>query len=181
MLDELSHNRDLVELLKSGGVAVVRTDTLYGVVARADDERAVERVFAAKGRDADKSCIVLLADFDAAFGSAKGLHGAVHFRQPTSVLVRSVGAPAWLLRQNNEIAYRIPASNGLRDLLRLTGPLIAPSANLQGQPPARTIDEARAYFGDAVDMYVDGGEVPADMAPSRIVRIHQDGVQERLR
>ena len=181
MLYELSHNRELVELLTSGGVAVMRTDTLYGVVARADDERAVERVFAAKGRDADKSCIVLLADFDDAFGSAKGLRSALQSQQPTSVLVESIGAPVWLLRQNNEIAYRIPADSGLRDFLRLTGPLIAPSANLQGQPPARTINQARAYFGDAVDMYVDGGEVPADMAPSRIVRIRPDGSQERLR
>ena len=51
----------LIQTLKNGGIAVVRTDTVYGVIACADDEMAVERVYSAKQRDPSKQCIVLLA------------------------------------------------------------------------------------------------------------------------
>lgn len=46
-------NEDLVEHLKGGGIAIIRTDTLYGIVARAAHEAAVEQVFSVKSRDRD--------------------------------------------------------------------------------------------------------------------------------
>jgi L-threonylcarbamoyladenylate synthase len=184
MTTHLSDNHKLIDTLVSGGVAVIRTDTLYGLVASADNEAAVERVYAIKGRDAHKSCIVLLDDMRRAYARAGELVAddeRYHSDTPTSFLIDGSGAPAWLLRENNELAYRVPASQELRDFLSRTGPLIAPSANPQGLPPARTVDEARAYFGDAVDVYADGGTVPADTPPSRLLRIHDDGTVERLR
>lgn len=184
MFEELAKNHELVELLRGGGVAVLRTDTLYGLVASADDEAAVERVYAIKGRDVNKSCIVLLDDMRSAYGRGDELDSDAHrFHSdvPTSFLINGSAAPAWLLRENNDLAYRVPAYHALRRFLALTGPLIAPSANPQGQPPARTIAEAREYFGDAVDYYADGGEVPADTPPSRLLRVHDDGRVERLR
>ena len=51
------------------------------------------------------------------------------------------------------------------------GPVIAPSANKQGEPPFRTIDAARQQFGEAVDYYCDGGVVPEVVQPSRIIRV----------
>ncbi|HEX8390226.1 MAG TPA: L-threonylcarbamoyladenylate synthase [Candidatus Saccharimonadales bacterium] len=183
MLENLSQNHKLVEVLRGGGVAVVRTDTLYGLVAQADNEAAVERVYATKGRDAGKSCIVLLAEPTDAYDFTQQLQRNVasYADTPTSFLTDAPSAPPWLLRQNNQLAYRVPVADNLRELLRRTGPLIAPSANPQGQPPARSVDEARAYFGAAVDLYIDGGTIPADMPPSRLVRVHFDGSVERLR
>ncbi len=171
--------RDLVATLLAGGIAVVRTDTLYGIVARADDEAAVERVYAAKGRNPGKSCIVLIAHREHAYGENDDV--AFEWDEPTSVLVASPQAPAWLLRENELIAHRLPKVEWLQEVIAQTGPLIAPSANPEGLPPAMTIDEAKAYFGEQVDRYVDGGEVPGDMPPSRLIRIHNDGTLERLR
>lgn len=184
MFEDLVKNHELIELLKSGGIAVIRTDTLYGLVASADDEAAVERVYTVKGRDAHKSCIVLLDDMRSAYGRGDELGSDAHRYQsdvPTSFLIHGSGAPDWLLRENNDLAYRVPQSLAFRQFLAQTGPLIAPSANPQGLPPARSIAEARAYFGAAVDLYVDGGEVPADTPPSRLLRIHDDGRVESLR
>ena len=184
MFEDLAKNHELIELLRSGGIAVIRTDTLYGLVASADDEAAVERVYTVKGRDAHKSCIVLLDDMRSAYGRGDELDSDAHRYQsdvPTSFLINGSGAPDWLLRENNDLAYRVPQSVPFRQFLAQTGPLIAPSANPQGLPPARSIAEARAYFGTAVDLYVDGGEVPADTPPSRLLRIHDDGRVERLR
>lgn len=183
-MTKLSQNHELIELLRSGGVAVIRTDTLYGIVASADDHVAVERVYQIKGRDANKSCIVLLDDMRSAYGRGDELDAdehRYHSDVPTSFLINGQGAPNWLMRENNDLAYRVPNDLNLRHFLSKTGPLIAPSANPQGQPPARTIQEAKVYFGDAVDMYVDGGEVPVDTPPSRLLRVHDDGNVERLR
>lgn len=179
----LNHNEDLIETLLSGGVAVIRTDTLYGLVARADDESAVARVYAIKHRNPSKSCIILVDSPASIYGSADG-RASVLSPMPTlpvSYLIDGSGAPPWLLRQNRELAYRIPTVSEVRDLLTITGPLIAPSANPEGQPPARTIDEAKNYFGDLVDIYVDGGTVSDATEASKLIRLHPDGTQERLR
>jgi len=183
MPKRLSENHELIETLRRGGVAVVRTDTLYGLVARADDRVAVERVYGIKSRDQLKSCIILLDTTRFAYDNHVELDADVHRYHdvPTSFLIESPHAPTWLLRKNSELAYRVPADENLRGLLKKTGPLIAPSANPEGLPPARTIQEAKEYFGDRVDMYVDGGEVPADTQPSQLLRINKDGHVERLR
>lgn len=183
MFNELSTNQALITLLISGGAAVIRTDTLYGIVASADNEAAVERVYAIKHRNPQKSCIILIDKPSSAYSHNDELELDVreHHETPTSFLIDGHGAPEWLLRQNDELAYRVPASADLRALLRKTGPLIAPSANPEGMPPAMTITEAQRYFGESIDMYVDGGEVPAGTPPSRLLRIYPDGRQERLR
>ena len=170
------------QILIDGGVAVIRTDTLYGLVARADQQLAVERIYSIKQRTPTKPPIILVASTDQFFDS---------FDQATldqlnklwpgkiSIILPAAEAPQWLQRGSQSLAYRIPADEPLRALLALTGPLIAPSANPEGQPPAANIDQARDYFGDLVDIYVDGGDV-TDASPSRLYRL--DGVEmERLR
>lgn len=184
MNDTLANNHELIEILRQGGIAVVRTDTLYGIVARADIETAVDRVYAVKGRDANKSCIVLVDDMKKAYGRAEELaleQRTYRSDTPTSFLIDGKDAPAWLLRDTTELACRVPATEDLRAFLAATGPLIAPSANPQGQAPARTVAEAKAYFGDRVDYYADDGEVPEDTPPSQLIRVHDDGTVERLR
>ncbi len=171
--------KQLISILNSGGIAVVRTDTLYGLLARAEDEAAVKKVYEVKQRDPSKSCIVLIADSSQAYGDLSNT--IVSDGIPTSILVDAPKAPAWLLRTNNQLAHRIPNNDFLKDVIRETGPLIAPSANPESLPPASTIDEARAYFGDVVDIYIDGGAVSSDIPPSRLIRVTATGDIERLR
>lgn len=171
--------QELISVLMNGGIAVIRTDTIYGMVARANDEKAVERVFAAKGRNPEKSCIILVADPLQAYGDLASV--SYDISRPTSVLIDAPDAPKWLLRANELLAHRVPDIPWLKQVISETGPLIAPSANLEGMPPARTIAEAQAYFGDKVDLYVDGGEVPVDTPPSTLIRVNEDGTVEKLR
>jgi L-threonylcarbamoyladenylate synthase len=88
--------------------------------------------------------------------------------------------PEHLSHLDGELGYRVPAEADLRALLKRTGPLVAPSANPEGAPPAADIAETRAYFGNQVDLYVDGGRVTANK-PSRIIRFTADGASEVLR
>lgn len=79
--------------------------------------------------------------------------------------------PNWahIHRGSHTLAFRLPDPAWLRTLLRQSGPIIAPSANPQGMPPSKTIEDAERYFGTTVDFYVDGGAL--DNAPSTVVRI----------
>lgn len=171
--------------LRAGGVVVLRTDTIYGIVARADDENACERVYQAKGRDANKPCIVLIADdaqiWDGASREAFTKVAADIGDEATSIIVPSgENTPEWIPHENNTVAFRIPNKPELRRLLLSTGPLIAPSANPSGAEPAANVEQAETYFGDTVDLYVDAGTV-SNMAPSRVVRVNQAGEIEHLR
>lgn len=173
---------NLADILVSGGVAVARTDTLYGVLARADDEMTVERVFEIKGRDRDKPLIILLAEADQAFNGAEFVSRfSEQADKPTTVIVDSPGAYEWLRHDDMSVAYRVPKNKKLLDLLRQTGPLVAPSANPQGHEPANNIEQAKKYFGESVDWYEDDGDVPTDQAPSHIVKIKSDNTVEVLR
>ena len=103
---------------------------------------------------------------------------------PTSVIVPvEEQTPEWLKHHDevmDDVAFRIPLTQDwLVNVLKLTGPLVAPSANIQSQPHAANIHEAYKYFGDAVDLYVDGGTVEA-AEPSHLYRV-RNGRAERLR
>ena len=167
---------DLTEVLANGGIAVVRTDTIYGIIARASKKRAVEKVYTVKNRDPSKQCIILIPGS----GSVRE-HSAVISKYstpeqpPTSIIVPKTSEHDWLLRGGDTIAYRVVRDDFLKKVVQAVGPVIAPSANPEGMPPARTIEEARAYFGDMVDIYVDGGEVPEDTQTSRIISVSDDG------
>jgi len=173
---------NLLETIQSGGVAVMRTDTVYGLVASALNETAVQRVFQIKNRDADKPLILLLPDARAAFAGKEIVKKySEEASLPTTVIVNSPQAPKWLQHADSTVAYRVPLDNSLRELLRQTGPLVAPSANPQGMPPAKNILEAKDYFGNKVDLYVDGGEVSPDTKPSQIICLKDDGEIHYLR
>ena len=176
---------EIAGLLISGGVAVIRTDTLYGIVACADNREAVERVFTVKSRPLDKQCIVLVANpahmWDEVSEETYEQITVDLTDTPTSVIVPvDADTPEWIHRGGTDVAFRVPNNMFLHELLLLTGPLIAPSANPDSEAPAQSVAEAVDYFGENVDMYVDGGFVD-DVTPSRLVRVQPDGKLERLR
>lgn len=162
--------------LQNGGIAVVRTDTIYGIIALAANEAAVQKVFDAKHRDRSKQCIVLIADAQDVSAHEKTIAAYSAIDQPpTSVIVPSSNEPSWLLRGGATIAYRVVREPFLKKVVEAVGPVIAPSANPEGLVPAQTIAEAKEYFGEQVDCYIDGGTVPADITASRIIEVAQDG------
>lgn len=175
---------NLAHSLKQGGIAVIPTDTLYGIVARASDEAAVERIYKLRGRAPDKPCIILAAGIwqitDMSLWT--DMHHALagkYWPGPLSLVAPVAKTEAYLHRGTHTLAYRVPDRADLRKLLALSGPLVAPSANTQGNPPATTIAEAYAYFGDRIDGYVDGGMLDG-AAPSTVAAV-QDGAVRVLR
>ena len=167
------------ERLAKGAIGILPTDTLYGFVASALSADAVDRLYQARGRNENKPCIVLLADSDdiARFGRILSLEenallGTVWPGAVSVILSGFLDTFSYLHRGTGTIAFRVPDVLALRDMLRISGPIIAPSANPEGMKPAETIEEAEAYFGDRADFFVDGGKLSG--LPSTVVRLEND-------
>ncbi len=162
----------VVQLLKAGKVGVIPTDTIYGIVGSALNPKTVERIYKLRKRSIDKPFIILISQlsdlkkFEIQITEKQREFLENHWPNPISVVVSGM-------------AFRIPKDLWLRRLLDQIGPLVAPSANFEGEKPAETISEAKKYFGDNVDFYVDGGVIKSQ--PSTLIRLNEDGTYTILR
>lgn len=160
------------KLLKNGGIGFMPSDTIYGLSCRALDQAAVERLRQVKGRSGSKRMIVLIADI----GQLQELDIAEteiepaipYWPGPLTLIASTPRAPLWLHRGGRTFGIRMPDDDRLRRLISDVGPIISTSANPEGQTEARTARQAKAYFGDKLDFYVDAG--PIEDQSSTIVR-----------
>ena len=166
-----------VEVLRSGGVAVVPTDTVYGLAARPEDAEAVRAVFRAKGRPEGMHLPVLAASvaqvraLGVAFNAAAAVLAERWWPGPLTLAFGfdpGLERPIWLAGRE-EVAVRIPDHDFLRALLGQTGALLVTSANPHGAPTPRTAHDVAASLGPAVDLVVDAG--PLDDVPSTLVNV----------
>lgn len=180
------NNDILLHTLVAGGVAVIPTDTIYGIVGRAEDKATVERIYKIRQRDESKPCIILIHNESelnkfGIFLEDSQKEKLKEFKdKPTSFILDCKDEKfAYLHRGIQSLAFRIPQNIELKNLLKQTGPLIAPSANTEGYYPSKNIAEAKNYFGDLVDIYIDGGELSSNA--SRIIRLSNDGRVDIIR
>lgn len=154
------------DVLKNGGVIIAPTDTLYGVLTRAEDEKAVKRIYNIKGRDDNKPLIVLITSiaslqkFDITLDDMQKKFLQRIWPGKVSVILSCPNKKFdYIHRGKKSIAFRMIGKRQARlsTLINSVGPLVAPSANLQGQKPSYTVWEAKHYFGDKVDLYLCGG------------------------
>ena len=168
----------IVKGINSGGVGVLPTDTLYGLVAKASDEAAVKRLYHLKSRE-QKPGTLIAANIDqlVELGLKRRYLQAVERYWPGAVSVVIPTGPVLnhLHQGKYSLAVRIPDDKELQSLLAKTGPLLTSSANQPGEAPAKNITEARNYFGDKVDFYVDGGTLEGE--PSTVIRVVDDAVE----
>ncbi len=165
-------------LQRQGEIAIIPTDTVYGVVARAADPQAVAQLYKLKHREGKPGTLVAasinqLVDIGVKrhyLTTAKELWpGAVSIIIPCGQNLRYIHQGA------DSLAIRIPNDPWLLELLQQTGPLLTSSANQPGEPPATTIAEAKVYFGNQVDWYEDGGLVNRE--PSTVIRIINNAIE----
>jgi L-threonylcarbamoyladenylate synthase len=162
-------------VLRGGGVVAYPSDTVYGLGAAASDARAIERVFAAKGRDAEKALSLLLADaadlapLCAEVPLAARVLAQRYWPGPlTLVLRRSPAFHSAALGGGETVAVRVPDHPFLRELIRALGePVTGTSANASGRPACRSAQEVELELGDAVDLVIDGG--PSAAGPESTV------------
>ncbi len=172
----------LSDMLVSGKVGVIPTDTVYGLVARASDEEAVARLYTLKHRD-HKPGTVIAADvqqlIDLGVPAADIEVVARLWPNPLSVDMLVGDDLAYLHQDTGHCAFRVVDDQEVRALLVRTGPLLTTSANDPGAPLAENLVQAQNYFRDTVDFYVEGGD-RSGRIPSTVAR-YRSGHFEVLR
>jgi L-threonylcarbamoyladenylate synthase len=168
------------QLERHGSIGVIPTDTVYGVVARAADAEAVERLYQLKKREKKPGTLIAASISQLEeLGLKHRYLKAVEQYWPGAVsVVIPVSDPAlaYLHQDKLSLAVRIPADKKLQALLKKTGPLLTSSANHPDEPVATTIKQAKDYFAGQVDFYADGGDL-SGRQPSTIIRIVDDAVE----
>ncbi len=157
--------------IAAGGVIAFRTDTFYGLGADPFDARAIRKIRLLKGREEAKPILLLISDDSqvdrfiqqAAFFK---LVARKHWPAPLTLIgVARPELPAALTASTHTLGVRLPDDENVRAFVRACGgALTATSANVSGQPPARTAKEVENYFPAGIDLIVDGGEVTATEA-----------------
>jgi L-threonylcarbamoyladenylate synthase len=177
ILNELS-NKQVIDLLNNGRVGILPTDTLYGLACRSADENAVAKLYKLKSRD-HKPGTVIAASVEQLIelGLKARYVKAVEQFWPNALSIEIPHHIDYLSQSTGRQAFRvIKGPSELLNVLSKTGPLLTSSANLPGEPPANTIAEARNYFGDLVDFYIDGGNLSGQL-PSTLIRVVDDAIE----
>jgi len=164
------------QIVAGGGVIAFRTDTFYGLGANPFNSSAVKRIRDLKGREDDKPILVLISDAEqvnrllekrsTAFDelASRGWPGAL-----TIIGEASLELPNELTAGTKTVGLRLPDDDKVRALVGACGgALTATSANPSGEFPARTAEDVSRYFGERIDLIVDGGKTEVDQ-PSTVV------------
>jgi L-threonylcarbamoyladenylate synthase len=153
------------ELIKSGGIAAMPTETVYGLAANALDPKAVENVFKTKGRPADNPLIVHLSDISQVAEYTEDIPDLA-FRiferfSPgplTVVLKKKDIIPDITSGGLDTVGIRIPGDEKCRRLIALAGvPIAAPSANISGKPSPTTAASVYDDLNGKIPLILDGG------------------------
>jgi L-threonylcarbamoyladenylate synthase len=165
-----------VAAIRAGRLAIVPTDTVYGLAASAYSEAPARRLYRAKGRDEIQPTALVAADVDMLLECIPELRGraAVIARALlpgplTLILPNPARRFRWLAGARPEtIGVRVPALEGTAQaLLSQLGAIVATSANLPGGPDPGTIDEVPEEIRAAADAIVDAGPLPG--TPSTVI------------
>ena len=175
-----------VDAVRGGGLIVLPTDTVYGIGADAFTPQAVQDLLEAKGRGRDTPPPVLIGDHAVLMALATDLPEYVEdlaealWPGALTIILTAQPSLTWDLGETRgTVALRMPEDETALELLRRTGPLAVSSANRHGKPAARTVLEAATQLGDAVEIYLDGGDaqlgesstiLDATVTPAEIVR-----------
>ena len=180
-------NSHAAKIVSEGGVIAFRTDTFYGLGADPFNATAVARIRELKGREENKPILLLLSDASVAdrFIAERSKEfeevASKYWPGPLTIVgVAVADLPEAITAGTGTVGVRVPADSDVRELVRVCGgALTATSANPSGREPARSAKEVIEYFGDRIDLVIDGGEVTATepstvldvtVSPPRVVR-----------
>lgn len=169
------------ELIRSGEVVAIPTDTFYGLAANPFHPAAVEKIFAIKGRSKSAPLLLLIDSVEMACKLAAELPPNFHrlaqrfWPGPLTIVVKaSAKVPALVTSETGRIGLRVPAAAVPRALARQAGvPLTGTSANRTGEKECSTAQEVEQCLGESLALILDGG-LSAATRPSTVVDLRAD-------
>lgn len=186
--------KEAARLLSLGKVIIYPTDTLYGIGAAINHEKAIEKIFQIKKREAGKPILILIENPEDLLPLVKHISSeaenlmARYWPGPLTLVFEASEKVSRLLTGNTgTIGIRSPASPLVRRLLFLAGsPMTATSANLSNESAVRDAVEAEKVFGEKVELILDAGTLDsepstvADVTGEKFRLIRQGGIKISL-
>lgn len=179
----------LASIIESGDALVLPTETVYGLFAKALDEKAVNAVYDLKQRPRDKAMNLNVADFNSILAFSKEqprylkkLYQAFLPGPLTIILKANDQVPYWINSGLSTVGFRLPSHPITAALIQKTGPLIGPSANLSGKASGRVFDHIMQdfdfqVFGYADDPFLTGKDSTIlDLSGERAVILRQGAI-----
>jgi L-threonylcarbamoyladenylate synthase len=168
-------------LLKEGAIGVIPTDTIYGICTSAFNKKSVEKVYKLRKRNPNKPCIILISSFD----DLKKFNVKLKFWQRkilqklwpgkiSAILSCRDAKFSYLHRGTNSLSFRLPKDKLILNILKISGSIIAPSANWEGYEPARNVKSAQRYFVNKV-FYLDRGNLISK--PSTLIDLREKKIK----
>jgi len=181
---DADHLRDIVaaavQAIRRGEIVAFPTETYYGLAVDALDASALTRLFALKGRGADKASALLVADMAMFAGLCAAVPprarelAAVHWPGPLTIaLPARPDLPAAIVSDGCVAARASSHPVAMALVAALGRPITCTSANPAGKAPVRTAGDVAAHFPGRDLFVLDGGETPGG-APSTLVRLRGD-------
>ena len=170
-----------VEILASGGVIALPTDTLYGISANALDPDAASKVFTVKGREEFSPLPIFISDASDIFHYGRDVpDAAVRLAELfwpgklTIVVRKTEHIPSVVSGGYDTVGLRVPDHPVPREIVRELGaPITATSANVSGRPPLTAASDVVAELGSRLDLVLDGGALSPSL-PSTVINVATD-------
>lgn len=173
--------KQAARVIKAGGLVVFPTETVYGLGANALDEKAVKKIFEAKGRPSDNPVIVHIANKKDVSAIAREISPLQEKLMDkfwpgplTIIFKKGKNISSAVSGGLDTVAVRLPAHDFAKDLIKASGvPIAAPSANISGRPSSTEWSHVFEDLEGKVDMIVDGGSSDIGLE-STVVKVEKD-------
>lgn len=164
--NDLTKLKEIAEIIKKSGIGIVPTETVYGIGANGLDEKAVEKIYLAKGRKQDNPINLLVNNIEMVEKVAKNITELEYklmkafFPGPFTIILNKKDiVPNIVTANQNTVGVRMPKNDIALKLIEYAGvPIAAPSANISGKPSGTDFKDIYNDFKDKVDFMIDGGE-----------------------
>lgn len=179
---------EAVDILLGGGIVAYPTETFYALGVKSDMPEALKKLYELKKRPQEKAMPLIIGDRSLLAGlvpdewlaniplAARLLMDRFWPGPLTLLLPAREGLPEYLTADTGKIGVRIPGNSFALELAQRAGfPITATSANISAMPPAENADVVRGYFGEGIDLLIDGGQTPGGL-PSTIVSVSGNNI-----
>jgi L-threonylcarbamoyladenylate synthase len=171
----MDHQRikEIGENIKRGEIAVIPTDTIYSISCSAFNEKSVKKIYKIKNRSLKKPFIILISSIKdlSLFNINPNLKILKKYWPGKISIIMDCKEEKfkYLHRGKKSLAFRLPDNIDLIKIIKISGPIVSSSVNTEGNKPAINIKEAKEYFKNKVNFYIDKG--PLKSKPSKIISL----------
>jgi L-threonylcarbamoyladenylate synthase len=185
-LDEenISHSlHHAVDILMGGGIVAYPTETFYGLGVKFDREDSLEKLHNIKQRPRDKALPIIIGSRELLVHLVSSTNDKAvclmkkFWPGPLTLIVPAKeDLSVFITGDTHTVAVRIPGASFALRLAEYSGfPITATSANISGKPPAQDAETVDKYFGDTIDLIIDGGPTKGTL-PTTIVDVTGDNI-----